>query len=91
MIDPEDGQAHFTLAKAFSRTGRGREAQGEMERALALMPGSFYVNYDLAVIYKQNGMLDKALGQARASLAIAPEGPMKGQAGAFVEGLEKGR
>ena len=57
---PKVSKAHETLGKAYSLLHRLPEAQGELEKAVALEPATASLRCMLGQVYRQEGMLSEA-------------------------------
>ena len=82
-LNPADATAHHWYSLHLSRMRRPREAEIEIQRALALDPLSLIINTDAAETAYWAGDLEKALTRADGVLALDPD---------FAEGhLTKGK
>ena len=69
---PAEAIDFFASGRAHYEAGRYREASADLERALALDPGSPTLIFNLARIYELLGELDKAIVFGRQYLATLP-------------------
>jgi adenylate cyclase len=65
---PELSDAHTALGTALAVTGRYREAQAALERAMELNPGDWATWGNLGLVYTNRGQLDEAIRLTRRSL-----------------------
>jgi tetratricopeptide (TPR) repeat protein len=76
-IELEPSAANYrALAIVDSQDGRRDQAIKDLERALAVDPGSFMAHAHLATLLGENGDVDGACDQFRQAIAIDPEVPL---------------
>jgi tetratricopeptide (TPR) repeat protein len=72
---PDDQVAHFQLARAYARLGRGKEVLAELDRAAKFLSATPWYHVERARAYLLLGRLDDALASARTAERIAPGQP----------------
>ncbi|MFC2029471.1 peptidylprolyl isomerase [Chloroflexota bacterium] len=72
-LDPDNLQAHSSLAFAYARLGKIEEAIAENLAVTAMVPDDHNSHKNLALLYQQKGMLADALAEAELALATAPD------------------
>ena len=85
-LDPANVPAHSALAYAYAKENRTAEAIAENLAVLEVLPDDYSSNKNLALLYQQQGEIDKAIEAAQKALAAAPEGD-KAVLEAFLEEL----
>jgi tetratricopeptide (TPR) repeat protein len=70
--DPDDYRAHALLAYCLLRLGKGKEAQGEADTAVAKEPGAPYAHYIRALTLAESGRRLEAKTAAREAIRLDP-------------------
>ncbi len=65
-------QGHSALGVVYAKTGRLADAVHENQRVLALAPNNLASHSNLALLYRNLGKRQQALGHALQALKVAP-------------------
>ena len=79
-LEPGRGSVLETLGIAYYNSGRPRLAMREFEEALEIDPSNHFARYGLSRCLFRGGMTEKAIGQVKLAVVMAPEVEMYGEA-----------
>jgi len=72
-LEPKRGSILETLGIAYYNSGDHQGAKKEFEEALDVDPTNHYARYGLSRCLHKQGLLHKAIGQAKLAAVMAPE------------------
>jgi tetratricopeptide (TPR) repeat protein len=72
-LDPDSGEAHFSLALALGRLSDATDEFRELKRAVELNPQLAPAHNQLGLIYLSQGKRDEAEGEFKAAVEIDPK------------------
>lgn len=75
-VDPKSAVAHSSLGNAYSEAGRSREADEQLQAALALDPQCLFGYLSLSYRADRLGQVDQAIKYLLDAVATVPEGPL---------------
>jgi tetratricopeptide (TPR) repeat protein len=87
-LNPNNTDAHSSLAHIYSRLCRMEEAVSECLTMAVLLPNDYKIYKNLAMLYLQKGEIAKAISETREALTLAPEKKKKSLE-AFLHQLEQ--
>ena len=71
-LNPDSGQARYSLALVLSGTGRLDEAIDELQRTLALQPNHDDARAELGSVLARQGKIDEAIAEFQKAIALRP-------------------
>lgn len=90
-LEPEQGSIREALARAYYRTGRFAESEGEFAKALEIDPVNDYAHFGLGLCRLRAGDRAVARGHLRMATVMRPEASEYREALARAEAAEPGR
>ncbi|MDP7260975.1 MAG: tetratricopeptide repeat protein, partial [archaeon] len=71
-IDPDNAEAHYSLAVAYLKSGKLKKAIEPLKQAVRVGPFAL-VHYNLGSAYRNSGKLKKAIESFRQAIGINPD------------------